>query len=179
MANDSFMMDVENQMLESWGGRGRPLFEVARRGNFPKGKGRVQDEAWAAHAKKCLTAWYGGGPSRREGGQAEVSWEEYVAWVEAGGGDEWFGSGDGSANGDHEVYESSTLAAQAARAANILCEDGSDADGDAHAQLTSEKQAFVRRAMRGGRCEVFVRDGEGGSDEDGGEGGSDEGHGIH
>jgi hypothetical protein len=77
---DIFMMDVENEILTAWD---------ARQG-IPKGPERCDDPAWAAHVKTCLVAWYGGGPSRREGGRAEVSWAEYVAWVRAGGGDDQF-----------------------------------------------------------------------------------------
>ena len=80
---DSFMMDVENEILREWGSS-----------VFPKGRTRASDGAWAAHVKTCLAAWYGRGGeapvSRREGGMDEVSWAEYVAWVEGGGGDEWF-----------------------------------------------------------------------------------------
>ena len=82
MGRDNFMMDVENEILREWGSQ-----------NFPKGKTRACDEAWAAHVKACLAAWYGGGKppvSRREEGRDEVSWAEYVAWVEEGGGDDWF-----------------------------------------------------------------------------------------
>ena len=38
MVRDCFMMDVENEMLQAWGGTGEPLFVIALKGSFPKGK---------------------------------------------------------------------------------------------------------------------------------------------
>ena len=81
--SDSFMMDVENEILRAWGSAA-----------FPKGIGRARDAVWAAHVRTCLKVWYGQGGdmpvSRREGGRDEMSWAEYKTWVEGGGGDEWF-----------------------------------------------------------------------------------------
>lgn len=93
MVNDSFMMDVENAILEAWLGSTGTVLAFSRR-EFPKGVHRAQDAAWVSHVKACLAAWYGQGGrmpvSYREGGRDEVSWAEYEAWVEAGGGDVWF-----------------------------------------------------------------------------------------
>ena len=84
MIDENFMIDVENEILRACGSA-----------SFPKRQRRIRHAAWVKHVKACLAEWYGGGKapvSRREGGLDEVSWKEYVVWVEKGGGDEWFTS---------------------------------------------------------------------------------------
>ena len=101
--NDSFMTDVENQMLSTYKTvEPRPVFMQAWDADFPKGRARAEHPEWAAHVKQCLIDWYGEDGklpvSFKEGGRAEVSWNEYKAWVEAGGGDDWFYETEDEAN---------------------------------------------------------------------------------
>jgi hypothetical protein len=68
--NDAFLMDFENAILrEQWD---------ARKG-IPKGPCRWRNAEWAALIKKNVFPFHSG-----------VTWEEYVQWARAGGGDEWF-----------------------------------------------------------------------------------------
>ena len=46
---DTFLMDVENRMLEAWAWA-----------ECPKGKGHVREAAWVSHVRACLAKWYGG-----------------------------------------------------------------------------------------------------------------------
>ena len=84
------MMDVENMMLANYDWR------IA---DYKTGRDRANQPSWAAHVKQCLIEWYpepsptityGGKTYPRKNARAEVTWEEYKAWVEAGGGDEYF-----------------------------------------------------------------------------------------
>ncbi len=68
---DAFMMDFENYVLEYWD---------ARKG-IPTGPGRFENEEWAALMKTHLEF-------------SDTCWDEYVAWVRSGGGDEWFQAGE-------------------------------------------------------------------------------------
>ena len=64
---DSFLMDFENSCLMSW-----------KFPHFPKGNRRHEDPHWAELLKSEISKY------------SDVTWEEYVLWVEDGGGDEWF-----------------------------------------------------------------------------------------
>ena len=64
---DSFLMDFENSCLMSW-----------KFPHFPKGNRRHEDPHWAELMKSEISK------------HSDVTWEEYVLWVEDGGGDEWF-----------------------------------------------------------------------------------------
>ncbi len=66
-AQNDFLMDFENYVLTLWD---------ARKG-IPTGPHRFEDEAWAALMKTQLEF-------------SDTCWDEYVAWVRSGGGDEWF-----------------------------------------------------------------------------------------
>ncbi len=66
-ALNSFMMDFENYVLTLWDARN----------GIPTGPQRFEDEAWAALMKTQLEF-------------SDTCWDEYVAWVRDGGGDEWF-----------------------------------------------------------------------------------------
>ena len=63
---DAFLMDFENSCLMSW-----------KFPHFPKGNRRYEDPHWAELLKSEIS-------------KHDVSWEEYVMWVEGGGGDELF-----------------------------------------------------------------------------------------
>ena len=64
---DAFLMDFENSCLMSW-----------KFPHFPKGNRRHEDPQWAELLKSEISK------------HSDVTWEEYVLWVEDGGGDEWF-----------------------------------------------------------------------------------------
>ena len=64
---NSFMMDFENWALSRWD---------ARQG-VPTGPARHERADWAAHMQEYLR-------------DSDTCWEEYVAWVQSGWGDEWF-----------------------------------------------------------------------------------------
>ena len=64
---ENFMMDFENECLGEFGGE------------HPKGPDRHKDPAWAAHIKERVYPHH-----------SDVDWEEYVEWIQSGGGDEWF-----------------------------------------------------------------------------------------
>ena len=64
---DSFLVDFENECLRDYGDE------------WPKGKDRWKDPEWAKHIKSQVYPFH-----------SDVDWHEYVAWVSAGGGDEWF-----------------------------------------------------------------------------------------
>ena len=64
---NNFMMDFENWVLGHWD---------ARQG-IPTGPTRHGHAYWATHMQEHLR-------------DSDTCWEEYVAWVESGGGDEWF-----------------------------------------------------------------------------------------
>ena len=64
--NDAFLMDLENWCLErKWSGPP------------PTGRGRYLDPEWAEVMQSTC-----------EG--SDCTWAQYVEWVKAGGGDEWF-----------------------------------------------------------------------------------------
>ena len=65
--SDNFMMDFENWVLARWDSRQ----------GIPTGPRRHENEAWAELMKSNLE-------------DADTCWEEYVAWVAQGGGDEYF-----------------------------------------------------------------------------------------
>ena len=67
---DDFLMDFENACLADF---------TRETADYPKGPERYKDEEWAKYIK---TQVY---PSH-----SDVDWTEYVAWVKAGMGDEWF-----------------------------------------------------------------------------------------
>ena len=62
---NNFMMDFENHVLREWGACA------------PRGPLRYENKNWAAHMKSHLEF-------------SDTCWEEYVTWVQQGGGDEWF-----------------------------------------------------------------------------------------
>jgi hypothetical protein len=64
--SDSFMMDLENDILRDFG-------------YVPKGKKRHADPQWAALVRRNVDPHH-----------TDVTWCEYVEWVQGGGGDEWF-----------------------------------------------------------------------------------------
>ncbi len=64
---DNFLMDFENYVLREWDARG----------GIPTGPRRFENPNWAALMKSHLEF-------------SDTCWDEYVAWVQQGGGDEWF-----------------------------------------------------------------------------------------
>ena len=65
---NNFMMDFENSCLQQdWAGLP------------PTGSKRYEHEEWAAMIKTQVYPHH-----------SDVDWEEYITWVERGGGDEWF-----------------------------------------------------------------------------------------
>ncbi len=66
---DNFLLDFENEILQSWD---------ARKG-IPRGPRRFENPEWAALIKRNVYPHH-----------SDVDWEEYVEWVSQGGGDEWF-----------------------------------------------------------------------------------------
>ncbi len=64
---NNFMMDFENHVLREWDARG----------GVPRGPRRFENKNWAALMKSHLEF-------------SDTCWEEYVTWVQQGGGDEWF-----------------------------------------------------------------------------------------
>ena len=67
--NDDFMMDFENNCLSCWD---------TRKG-IPKGRKRYENNEWATLIKSKVYPHH-----------SDIDWDEYVAWVSQGGGDEWF-----------------------------------------------------------------------------------------
>ena len=65
---DAFLMDFENSCLQGWPGL-----------NFPKGSERHEDPEWA---QLILSQVY---PNH-----SDVDFDEYVSWVQGGGGDLFF-----------------------------------------------------------------------------------------
>ena len=65
---DAFLMDFENSCLQNWPGL-----------NFPKGPERHEDTEWA---QLILSQVY---PNH-----SDVDFDEYVSWVQGGGGDLFF-----------------------------------------------------------------------------------------
>ena len=59
------LADYENWLLERYSGR------------VPQGLERLTDPQWTAHVRADLP-------------HSDFTWEQYAAYVEAGGGDEWF-----------------------------------------------------------------------------------------
>ena len=75
IARDNFMMDFENACLSShWDSSKRP---------HPKGPKRHEDQEWAAMIQSQVYPHH-----------SDVDWEEYVDWVNIGGGDEYFQEDD-------------------------------------------------------------------------------------
>ncbi len=71
VGRDNFLMTFENFVLEhDW--------DSSKRAH-PKGPKRHEDREWAKTIQ-----------SRVYPHTSEIDWEEYVEWVENGGGDEWF-----------------------------------------------------------------------------------------
>ena len=71
---DNFLMDFENECLVH--------FQQDRQGAdtpYPKGPERYKDKEWAKFIKTQVYPHH-----------SDVDWSEYVAWVKAGQGDEWF-----------------------------------------------------------------------------------------
>ena len=63
----AFLLDFENSCLMSW-----------KFPHFPKGNRRHEDPEWAKFMKSEISK------------HSDVTWEEYVLWVEGGGEDEGF-----------------------------------------------------------------------------------------
>ena len=59
------LVDYENWLLERFDGR------------VPQGMERLTDEKWTAHVRADLP-------------KSDFTWEQYAAYVEADGGDDWF-----------------------------------------------------------------------------------------
>ena len=66
---DDFMMDFENAILEEWD---------ARQG-IPQGRRRFENPEWAVLVQRNVYP-----------NHSDVNWEQYVEWVQQGGGDEHF-----------------------------------------------------------------------------------------
>ena len=82
IAHDAFMMDFENWVLQHrWD---------ARQG-IPTGRERHKDALWAALMQEEIAF-------------SDTTWGAYVAWVELGGGDEWFQE----PNSDHDKWTSAS-----------------------------------------------------------------------
>ena len=69
---DNFLMDFENTCLADYT-RDNPDTP------YPKGPERYKDKEWAKYIKTQVYPHH-----------SDVDWTEYVAWVKAGMGDEWF-----------------------------------------------------------------------------------------
>ena len=69
---DNFLMDFENACLADYT-RDNPDTP------YPKGPERYKDKEWATYIKTQVYPHH-----------SDVDWTEYVAWVKAGMGDEWF-----------------------------------------------------------------------------------------
>jgi hypothetical protein len=69
-ANDSFMMDFENEILRMWDNRKK---------EYPKGKKRFLDIDWANLVTSQVYPFH-----------SDVDWDEYTDWVAIGGGDVYF-----------------------------------------------------------------------------------------
>ena len=88
---DNFFMDFENSCLEyNWHIQPQPfdggLFDSLSfywNKPHPKGLKRHEDPEWAAMIQSQVYPHH-----------SDVDWEEYVEWVENGGGDEWFRESD-------------------------------------------------------------------------------------
>ena len=65
---DAFLMDFENSCLADFA-----------RESYPQGLERCKDEMWRTHIQSQVYPAH-----------SDVDWTEYVAWVEAGKGDEYF-----------------------------------------------------------------------------------------
>ncbi len=83
---DNFFMDFENSCLEcNWHTQPQPFDSPFDSLSFywnkphPKGPKRHEDPEWAAMIQSQVYPHH-----------SDVDWEEYVEWVENGGGDEWF-----------------------------------------------------------------------------------------
>ena len=68
---DAFMMDFENYVLRFWDARN----------GIPSGPRRFENEEWATLMREHLEF-------------SDTCWDDYVSWVETGGGDEWFQEND-------------------------------------------------------------------------------------
>ena len=68
-SRDNFMMDFENACLE---------YNWINHADWPKGQKRHENPEWQ---KMIQTQVY---PNH-----SDIDWQEYVDWVENGGGDEW------------------------------------------------------------------------------------------
>ena len=64
---NNFLMDFENSLLKEWA---RPA---------PTGRRRYLDPEWAVLVEANVHPHH-----------SDVCWDDYVSWVSAGGGDEWF-----------------------------------------------------------------------------------------
>ena len=64
---NNFMMDFENSALARWDSSQ----------GIPTGPARYEHHVWATHMQEYLQ-------------DSDECWEEYVAWVQSGWGDEWF-----------------------------------------------------------------------------------------
>ena len=88
---DNFMMDFENSCLEhNWGKKAEPYKDGILEGlsfyfnkPHPKGKERHLDPEWKEMIQNQVYPHH-----------SDVDWEEYVDWVEGGGGDDWFREDD-------------------------------------------------------------------------------------
>ena len=88
IARDNFMMDFENEILKDWDAR-----QV-----IPNGPHRFENSEWAALVKRNVFPHH-----------SDVDWEEYVEWVQNGGGDEWFQEDEDEDDEDEEDEEEEAL----------------------------------------------------------------------
>ena len=87
IAHDAFMMDFENWVLQHrWDARQCACARAGGAG-IPTGRERHKDALWAALMQEEIAF-------------SDTTWAAYVAWVEAGGGDEWFQE----PNSDHDKW---------------------------------------------------------------------------
>jgi hypothetical protein len=105
----------------------------------PPGRQRLYDARWAAHVR---------GPLKRNG----VTWEQYVAWVRNGGGDDWSGSGlDEAFDLQPMRYLLWSLGRECATVVKqVECAAAEDTPTDALAALRRER-CFASRLADGAR----------------------------
>jgi hypothetical protein len=122
VARDDFMMDFENACLEyNWHTQpqlcdGGVLNGLSFYWNkpHPKGPKRHEDPEWAKMIQSQVYPHH-----------SDVDWEEYVEWVSAGHGDEWFQAEEAEAEDDEDEAD-----------------DEDDAD-DENEDIFREEQAFL------------------------------------
>ena len=78
MKKDSYLMSMENEALEHWNDK------------IIKGVKRSENKKWLNHVRKYIDYGWSMDVNITDEEAKDKAMDEYILWVKAGNGDEWF-----------------------------------------------------------------------------------------